>query len=72
MIDNGWGMLDETKPEIMQRTGATGAHWHIGKDTTITPTDVFFNYVRKLSAKTGLKLPSKEAVIKILQNRNVI
>ena len=31
---NGFGILDETKSDTMRKTGATGAHWHIGKDTS--------------------------------------
>lgn len=27
-----WGILDETTPEMMRKTGATGAHFHIGPD----------------------------------------
>lgn len=27
------GVIDETDPETMKKTGATGAHFHIGKDT---------------------------------------
>lgn len=30
--NNGFGILDETNPEIMRRTGATGKHWHVGYD----------------------------------------
>lgn len=30
--DHGFGLLDETVPAIMQRTGATGKHFHIGPD----------------------------------------
>ena len=29
---HGYGIFDETLPEVMKKTGATGAHWHIGKD----------------------------------------
>lgn len=32
MQDNGYGIFDETTPEVMKRTGASGAHWHIGRD----------------------------------------
>lgn len=32
MQDRGYGIFDETTPEVMKRTGASGAHWHIGKD----------------------------------------
>lgn len=31
----GLGALDETDPEVMKATGATGAHYHIGKDTKL-------------------------------------
>ena len=71
MIANGWGILDETTPEMMARTGASGKHWHIGKDTSITGNvEKFFNYIRQ--AKYGLKIPSKEEIQEILNNRNVI
>jgi len=33
MLANGYGLLDETDPKVMKQTGATGAHFHIGKDT---------------------------------------
>lgn len=29
---NGFGILEETTPEILAKTGGTGPHWHIGKD----------------------------------------
>jgi hypothetical protein len=29
----GLGVIDETDPKMMAKTGATGAHFHIGKDT---------------------------------------
>lgn len=29
----GLGIIDETNPETMKKTGATGPHFHIGKDT---------------------------------------
>ena len=28
-----WGILDETTPQIMAKTGATGKHFHIGPDS---------------------------------------
>lgn len=31
-----WGILDETTPEMMRKTGATGAHFHIGPDSSAT------------------------------------
>jgi hypothetical protein len=33
----GLGVLDETDPKTMKRTGATGKHFHIGKDSTLVP-----------------------------------
>lgn len=41
----GLGVLDETDPETMKKTGATGAHYHIGADS-------------KLVANTRAKLTS--------------
>lgn len=35
MKANGYGILDETTPDAMKKNKSTGAHWHIGKDSTI-------------------------------------
>lgn len=32
MNDHGWGIIEETTPEVMAKTGATGKHWHFGPD----------------------------------------
>lgn len=32
MQDRGYGIYEETTPDVMSKTGATGMHWHIGKD----------------------------------------
>lgn len=32
MQDHGYGIYEETTPGVMAKTGATGKHWHIGKD----------------------------------------
>ena len=32
MKNKGWGILEETNPEIKRKTGATGDHWHFGPD----------------------------------------
>lgn len=32
MREHGYGIYDETTAAVMARTGATGAHWHIGPD----------------------------------------
>lgn len=29
----GWGILEETNKNVMNKTGATGKHWHFGPDT---------------------------------------
>ena len=52
MQDQGFGIIDETTPEMQSRTGATGAHWHIGKDKLAQSglQDI-------LSARHGIKLP---------------
>ena len=34
----GLGVLDETDPETMKKTGATGPHFHIGADSTLVST----------------------------------
>lgn len=52
MQDNGFGIIDETTPKMQARTGATGAHWHIGKDRLAQSglRDI-------ISAHSGTKLP---------------
>lgn len=52
MQDNGFGIIDETTPEMQSRTGATGAHWHIGKDRLAQS-----GLQAILSAKHGSKFP---------------
>lgn len=32
--DRGYGILDESNPETMKKTGATGKHFHIGPDSS--------------------------------------
>ena len=36
--DNGLGIIDETTKYMMQRTGATGKHFHIGPDVLAVQT----------------------------------
>lgn len=36
--DNGLGVIDETSPETMKKTGATGQHFHIGPDKAAQQT----------------------------------
>lgn len=33
LTKHGLGIIDETDPETMKKTGATGPHYHIGKDS---------------------------------------
>ena len=52
MQDYGYGILDETTPEALARTGGTGAHWHIGPDkAAITGLETI------LKGRKGLKIP---------------
>lgn len=46
MKNTGYGLIDETTPEMLAKTGGTGAHFHIGKDKL---GQTFF-------AKDGIKL----------------
>ena len=36
--DKGLGVLDETSPDVMKKTGATGQHFHIGPDKAAQKT----------------------------------
>lgn len=49
MKEHGLGLIDETTSEMMRKTGATGAHFHIGKDKA---GQVFFG-------QNGFKIPFK-------------
>lgn len=33
MNRHNWGIIEETTPEVMAKTGATGKHWHFGPDS---------------------------------------
>lgn len=52
MQDQGFGIIDETTPEMQSRTGATGPHWHIGKDR------LAISGLQTLFAKSGIKIPT--------------
>lgn len=56
----GLGILDETSPEVMKRTGATGKHFHIGKDSTLVPNTQrrYSEFVKKIP--TGTVVEKKE------------
>lgn len=49
--DNKFGILDETTPEMLAKTGGTGAHWHIGKDKIAIDS---FGKMFPLSRKGGI------------------
>lgn len=49
----GYGILEETNPEVMRRTGATGKHLHIGPDSWAR--QMFEK--RLLKGQEGLKFP---------------
>ena len=52
--ENKIGILDETNPTTMKKTGATGAHWHIGPDkAALADFELIFG-------KNGVKLPVLE------------
>lgn len=52
MQNQGFGIIDETTPEMQSRTGASGPHWHIGKD------QLAISGLQTLLAKSGIKVPS--------------
>ena len=51
--DNKIGIIDETNEETMKRTGATGAHWHIGPDR------LALSGFETMFAKQGGNMPSR-------------
>lgn len=67
MRENGYGILDETTPEMLARTGGTGAHWHIGRDRIAT--DNFRQWFGKNGGvipkyQNGKQLPDYEDLVK--------
>ena len=52
MKEHGYGIYDETTPEALQRTGGTGAHWHLGPDR-----NAILGLEAILKGKKGLKIP---------------
>ena len=55
--DNKIGIIDETNEETMKRTGATGAHWHIGPDR------LALSGFETMFAKQGGNIPSRIDVL---------
>lgn len=64
MQDNGFGIIDETTPEMQARTGATGPHWHIGKDR------LAISGLQTLLAKSGIKIPSFRSGHRLAKQRS--
>ena len=61
----GLGILDETDPETMKRTGATGAHFHVGKDTTLVPKakeryEEFLREQQEQKSESNISIPIDE------------
>lgn len=56
MHDNKFGIIDETTPEVMAKTGATGAHWHVGPDQWA------LRNFETLIAKKGAKLQNGNTI----------
>jgi len=54
------GIIDETSPEMMKKTGATGPHFHIGKDSKYAKQaqELFMNF----NTNTVTPLSQKEIV----------
>lgn len=52
MKEHGYGIYDETTPEVLSRTGGTGAHWHLGPDR-----NAILGLETILKGKQGLKIP---------------
>lgn len=52
MKEHGYGIYDETTPEVLQRTNGTGAHWHLGPDR-----NAILGLEAILKGKRGLKIP---------------
>lgn len=46
MVNYGYGIIDETDPEMLKKTGGTGPHFHIGPDSNFkkTPIDRLANF----------------------------
>ena len=56
MRDNKFGIIDETTPDVMAKTGATGAHWHVGPDQWA------LRNFETLIARKGMKLQNGNSI----------
>lgn len=70
----GYNILDETTPEIMKKTGATGPHFHFGKDPIKAKNGVKFikpiSYFEQFSNYNDYTLPELSEPIKKLFGKN--
>ena len=56
MREHKIGIIDETRPEALAKTGGTGPHWHVGPDKwALKDFEAIF-------AKLGTKLPDMKDV----------
>lgn len=46
------GFLDESLPEVLKKTGGTGPHFHIGKDSTLSGNSNKYNTAFKVNSST--------------------
>lgn len=56
LVRHGMGIIDETNPDMMKKTGATGAHYHI------SPDKIFVQKVKDRYQELGEEEPKKMVV----------
>lgn len=67
MQENGMGILEETTPGMLLRTGGSGSHWHIG------PDKIALNNYRQMISTLEKKYPKeKENLYSILKPGNKV
>lgn len=51
----GLGVLDETSKEMLEKTGGTGAHYHVGSDSTLVPKarERYNEFLKQKAEKEG-------------------
>jgi hypothetical protein len=67
MLKNNLGIIDETKASMQRRTGATGAHWHIGPDKlAIEGRNFIFDLKDKGIYNTKFKTKDVNEFVKVM------
>jgi hypothetical protein len=67
MLKNNLGIIDETKADMQRRTGATGAHWHIGPDhLAIEGRNFIFDLKDKGIYQTKFKTKDVNEFVKVM------